>query len=415
MKIKIAFLIVLAGILCCFNRAVDRAVLVHNSLEEINACKGKLKLELVRIWGGDKEEDEHKFFNLPISVAVDEKNKLVYILDEMENCLKVFKDSGEYVRTISQRGKGPGDIYCPITASINPDGDITVYELGGYRIQRFSPEGKSKKIIKIERHPLASVCGVTSKNEIVFYNVDRTLQTKKLLAIMNSEGNVIKEIGKYHDKSNDFLGSEKLCFSIDKDDNIYAANKSTPVIRKYSPDGKLLMAVTYRLPLETAPVVISLNEQGNEIKIVREDEEQDQVQVTKKGKSVNFQSIKKKGKPRIGAGAIGVDSRQRIYIMTKKRLLTEKERRATSVGWSFERIDRSRVDYDIVENIDANMIMVFSPEGKVIAEATLTTFCNGIHVSGDRLFIIDGDLNQRVLEYRVHFLDVVDEAGETVK
>jgi sugar lactone lactonase YvrE len=384
---------------------ISRAVLVHNSIKDIEACKGKLKLELVRVWGGDKEEDENKFFNYPLSVAVDEKNALVYILDQMEHCIKVFKSSGEYVRTIGQRGKGPGDIYSPFTVSLAPDGDIVVYELGGSRIQRFSAVGKSKKIIKMERQPLAWVYGVTSKNEIVFYNVDRTLKTKKLVSILDNDGKVIKEIGTYHDKSNDFLASEKLCITIDSDDNIYAANKGTPVIRKYCPDGKLLMAFTFKLPFKTEPVEISLNDRGDEIKIVREDEDQEQVQVTKKGNTTSVQRVKMRGMPRVGTSAIGVDWQQRIYIMTRRRLLTEKERRATSIGWGFDKIDRSRVDYDIVENIDANMVMVFSPEGKIVAEAALTTFCDGIHVSGNRIFIIDGTLNQRVLEYRMHFVD----------
>ena len=168
-----------------------QAVLVHNSIEDIEACQGKIKLELVRIWGGDKEDDENKFFNFPLSMAIDEKNALIYILDQMEHCVKVFKSSGEYVRTIGQRGKGPGDLYSPFTVSLAPSGDIIVFELGSSRIQRFSPEGKSKKIIKIERQPLAQVYGITSKDEIVFYNVDWTLKTKKLVSILDYDGKVI--------------------------------------------------------------------------------------------------------------------------------------------------------------------------------------------------------------------------------
>ena len=66
-------------------------------------------------------------------------------------------------------------------------------------------------------------------------------------------------------------------------------------------------------------------------------------------------------------------------------------------------IDRRRVDYNIVESIDAKMIMVFSPGGKIIAETTLTTFCDSIYISNNRIFIIDGTLNQRILEYKMIF------------
>jgi len=403
MKLKKAFLIVMIAIFCCFTGAADKAVLVRNSLEEMNACKGKLRLELIRIWGGDKEEDEHKFFTYPISVAVDKKNDLVYICDQTVHCVKVFKSSGEYVRTIGRRGKGPGDIYCPHTVSVAPGGDIVVYELGGSRIQRFSPGGKSKKIIKIKNMPLAWVVGVTSKDELVFYNTDDTCRLKKLCSILDNEGKVVKEIGTHHDNAKSPLESESLCFTVDAQDNIYVVNRATPVIRKYSPDGMLLMAVTFELPFETAPVEISLNDTGDEIKIVREEEESEQTRTIKEGNRILLQGKKRKGKPKMGAGAIAVDPQQRIYIMTRRRLLTEKERRATRTGWSLDSISRDEVDFDIVEKIDANMLLVFDREGKIIAQAQLTTFCNDIHISDDRIFILDGSLNQRILEYRMVF------------
>ena len=194
-----------------------------------------------------------------------------------------------------------------------------------------------------------------------------------------------------------------MCITIDSIDNIYVANKSTPVIRKYSPDGKLLMAFTFKLPFKTGPVEIFLNDRGDEIRIVREDENPDQVQVSKEGKTTSVQRVKTTNRPRVGTSSIGVDSQQRIYIITKRRLLTEKERRATSIGWGFDMIDRRRVDYNIVESIDAKMIMVFSPGGKIIAETTLTTFCDSIYISNNRIFIIDGTLNQRILEYKMIF------------
>jgi len=406
MKLNSVFAIAVIVIFCSFiNNAAEKAVLVHNSLEEIEACKGKLRLELIRVWGGDKEEDEHKFFTYPISVTVDKKNDLVYICDQTEHCVKVFKSSGEYVRTIGQRGKGPGDIYCPHTVSLTPGGDIVVYELGSYRIQRFSPEGKSMQIIKVKTPAFAWVDGVTSKDELLFYNTEETYQSRKLVSILDRKGNIIRKIGTYHDKSPDKLSAEILYFTIDGEDNIYAINTHAPVIRKYSIGGQLLMAVTFELPFETAPVEISLNNTGDEIKIVREEEESEQTRKIKEGDRILLQGKKRKGKPKMGAGAIHVDACQRIYIVTSRRLLMEKERRATRIGWSFDSINRDKVDFDIVERMDAYRLLVFDSEGKIIAQAQLTTFCNDIHISDDRIFILDGSLNQRILEYRMVFED----------
>lgn len=402
--IKLVYLITMAALFCIYLNSADQAELVHNSLEEIEACNGKLRLESVRIWGGDEEEDENKFFKTPISVAVDKKAGLVYICDEHSHWVRVFKESGEYVRTISQRGRGPGDSYLPGTITISPGGDLLVLEPSGFRIQRFSPEGKSKQIIKFDRDVLRWV-GVTSKDELVVYNPAQTIRTGKLLSILDHRGKTVKEIGTYHDKSKNTLESEKLFFSIDNGDNFHAANTCTPVIRKYSPEGTLSLAVTYDVLYEIPPVEISLNSNGDEIKIIREDENTDTVR-DKRGKTGSMiQRIKGKGKPKLGVcWAFGTDSRKRIYIVCRRRFLTEKEKRAAYILWNNNKIIRENVDYDIVDKInDINRLVVFNPEGKVIAEAKLPTFCDGIYISEDRLFIVDGYFYQRILEYKMHF------------
>ena len=128
---------------CFFVNAADRAVLVHNTLQDIENCKGKLQLKLIRIWGGDEEEDENKFFQTPTSVAVDD-NQSIYICDFHNHCVKVFSNTGDYLRTIGRRGQGPGDMYAPNYISFSPGGDLLVCDFGNRRIQWFNSQGKSK-------------------------------------------------------------------------------------------------------------------------------------------------------------------------------------------------------------------------------------------------------------------------------
>ncbi|MCP5107182.1 MAG: hypothetical protein GY950_27595 [bacterium] len=394
-KMKIVFLTTIIFVLFDFVNAGDRASLVHNTLDDIKVCKSKLKLKLVRVWGGADEKDEHKFFETPQRVAVD-KNGLVYICDEHKHCVKVFKDSGEYVRTIGQKGRGPGDLYGPISIALSPGGDLVVHENSGWRIQRFSPDGKSKGIIKSQG--MIFWIGVTSKDQLVVYDAEKTFRSKKIISICNNEGKTIRQIGTYHFQAKSYRGSEHLVFAMDSSDNIYVANVSTPVIRKYSPEGRLILAITLETPFKIPPVKITLNPEGSEIK--RVDEYGDQLKVQQKGTS---SQLKGKRRPTV-FGVIGVDSQKRAYALTMRRQITKKEHMAMEVGWSPVRLYRNKIDYNIIDKIDDLFrLLVFSPEGKVIAETSLPVFCDHIYVSGNRIFIVDGTFYQRVLEYEMSF------------
>ncbi len=399
MKIRIIVILAIFSFQHFFTNAAQHAVLVHNTLQDIEACKGKLQLKLIRVWGGDEEEDENKFFRTPSDVGID-RNNSVYICDKHNHCIKVFDFSGKYLRTIGRKGLGPGDVFGPNKIAFSPSGDLVVNEAGGRRIQWFNPEGKSKQIIKIKG--MGDWIGVTAKNEIAFYDDMKSFVSKKLVFIYDHNGKVIREIGKYHDKSKSYLASERLSFSIDASDNIYAANNKAQVIRKYSPDGKLLMAITFAPPFGET-VEISLNSKGDEIE--RKDEKEEvNVDVRGNESAVTIQVNKRKGKKRqrVGVAEIATDSQKRIYIITMRRSLTEKENSGFAVSGSFSKgLNRERVNFDIVKNIDVNRILVFSPEGRVIAEAPMTTLCDGIYIYNNRIFIIDGFYNQRILEYEM--------------
>ncbi len=396
LKLKESLLPIMILVFCIFAAAADRAVLVYNTRQDTEACKGKLKMKLVRVWGGEEEEDENKFFKTPSSMVMDKKG-LVYICDTHSHNVKVFEHSGKYVRTIGERGKGPGDLYGPIFISLYPNGDLVVSESGGYRIQRFNTEGKSKKIIKVDSY--VPWLGVTSKNQLVVYDHYKTLRSRKLLSIWNDRGKNIKKIGTYHDKFRTFLGSDKLFFAIDDEDNIYAMNKMAPVIRKYSPDGTMVLAITFEPPFEL-PVKISLNDRGDEIKRVEEVNYTEKFKETRSGKTINIQ---RKGKKRKSVCQyIGIDPEGRIYLITSKRILTEEERKkGPSIIGNMDFIKVIKGEEPLDQEQNHLRFLVFNAQGKVIAEAPLTTYCDGMYVNGNRMFVMDSYINQRILEYDI--------------
>jgi hypothetical protein len=402
MKKNAAYICIIFLFQCFFVQTADPAVLVHNTLQDIENCKGKLQMKLIRIWGGDAEEDENKFFATPISIAVD-NNQLAYICDMHNHCVKVFKNNGDYIRTIGIKGQGPGDTYAPMYITVSPVGDLLVSEVGNRRIQWFDSQGKSIHILK-QKKGLIEWIGVISRNEFAYYSHLKTFNKRMLISVIDNKGKVLSEIGKYHDTAKNFMSSERLQFAIDEKGNIYAANQGTPMIRKYSPDGKLNMVITFDTPFDI-PIEITLNSSGNEIERKEETGGQDNFKITRSNRGISIQSNdnKKQWKHWTCIG-LGIDSQNRIYTVKRRRMLTEKEEYAKAVHGSPTRgINRSRVNYDIVETNDFNHILVFNSIGKIIAEARLTTLCDGIYIHNNRIFVIDGICNQRIMEYEMSF------------
>jgi len=67
---------------------------------------------------------------------------LVYALDMLDCCMKVFSPEGEFVRRISGEGSGPGEISNPIAMAVTGNGRIFVSSPGGGLINCFLTTGE---------------------------------------------------------------------------------------------------------------------------------------------------------------------------------------------------------------------------------------------------------------------------------
>ena len=401
----VTFLSAVLIMVCTFLTPVaeNKARLVHNTLDEINACKGKLKMKLVRVWGGDEEEDEKKFFRTPNYVAVDKKGD-IYISDRYNHHIKVFDRDGKYLRTIGRKGRGPGDLHRPRFITFSPEGDLVVLESGSRRIQYFSPPGKSKKIRR--QKGCVHWFGITSKNQLLVYDEKKTFKSRTLVSMKDEKGKSIRDIGVFHDTSKSYLDMERLRISLDGRDNIIVANASAPVIRIYNPEGEMTLAITYDTPFNL-PVEVNINKNGDEIEIKRP-ANWGASKLKKMGHSrgIAFQRIRTRGILEPICKDIGIDAENRIYLLALKRERTLEEFKKIPVIISgddtFKVVKR---DLPLDREMDHLRILVFDPRGNVIAEAPVTKECSEIIVSGNRLFITDPFFNKRILEYEIQIKD----------
>lgn len=381
-------------------RGIYSAVLIRNNLEEIKSSVGKLELRMIRTWGGENEEDEHKFFETPNSVCVDNKN-MVYICDQHDHVIKIFSAEGAYIKRIGRKGQGPADLYCPSSIALTPGGDIWTYEIGGRRAQCFSFKGKSKYIFKQKQ--TLNIFGITRDDELAVFNKYDTIKSGKLVCILDKKGNVLRRIGLFHDPVKHALYSEPLHFTMDSDDFIFALNTAAPVIRKYSQDDKMILAITFELPYEV-PYKITLNRDKNEIQRIytKADSKNSTIKLKKDYGGVIQEKDQMKHWIMHG---IAIDERNRIFTLIEKRMKTEKEKKASLLIWSRNRISRQLVKYDVLDNMHIYRLIVCSPGGKVLAATDLSITCDSIYIHKDRLFLIDGGYYQRIVEYKMKFED----------
>jgi len=89
---------------------------------------------------GEEGKGDEYLFSDARDIAVDEEGKL-YILDIHEAHIKVFDKTGKYVRTIGNKGQGPGEMSRPSSLQITSQNEIAVNDSDALKIHFFSLNG----------------------------------------------------------------------------------------------------------------------------------------------------------------------------------------------------------------------------------------------------------------------------------
>ena len=89
-------------------------------------------------------------FNKPTEVAVG-VNGSVYVLDGVNNKVKIFTRKGKFVRSVGKSGKGEGEFGYPIGMDIDAQGNIYIADTGNRRIQVLDPNGNYLRKIDLSR------------------------------------------------------------------------------------------------------------------------------------------------------------------------------------------------------------------------------------------------------------------------
>jgi len=343
---------------------------VHNTLNEINDCEGRIKLTLIRIWGDDEVDDENQFFRMPEDIKIG-NNNLVYILDSGNHRVQIFDRSGKFIKTIGRRGKGPGDLLSPKSFCLDNDNNIIVADTNNLRIQAFDFNGKYLYSYMLKG--FITVIELTVNNHIAIFSYKDSFMSKKLVSIYDLRGNLVKRIGNHLDVNKTISEFGTIFFDCDKNENFFISYYAIPLYQKYSFQGKSLLIVSYEVPFK-APKV-GLNDSKEE-------------------------PIVKGERKHVSAG-ISLGEDDRIFMITTTRERRENEKYfLVSDSPGDIRIAPKR---DYPEKTDRFRLMVFDKTGKITAAKKLDVVCDKIYVYQNRLFIINTYLGMKIYEYKMSF------------
>jgi hypothetical protein len=169
-----------------------------------------------------------------------------YFLTDFEgNRIIVINDKMEVERDFGRIGSGPGRVFHPGYLDISRDGTIFVEDGGNERIVKFDQAGKYLGDFRVSAY---QGLAAGAQGELYLGQPEEG----HLITVYSSAGKKLRSFGELK-KFSDFHGDApsdqdeayKLAFNrvrltTDKDDNLYVSFMLTPLIQKYSPDGKLL-------------------------------------------------------------------------------------------------------------------------------------------------------------------------------
>jgi len=189
---------------------------------------------------------EEMFKHVPLSAYdVATYQGKYYLTDFGGNRLLVIKNNMEVERNFARIGSGPGRVFHPGYLDIGQDGTIFVEDGGNERIVKFNQMGNYLGAFTI---PDSQGFAVGAQNEIY---VGRP-EENQLITVYSSEGKKLRSFGQlkefpeiYGEASAEEDAPYKIAYNrvrlaTDKDGNLYVSFMLTPLIQKYSPDGKLL-------------------------------------------------------------------------------------------------------------------------------------------------------------------------------
>jgi hypothetical protein len=368
---------------------------VHNQGQGIWEKSPRISLNKIKEIGDIEAESEDVAFYMPLDMALDQAGNL-HILDTGNHRIQIFSPDGVFLRTIGQKGQGPGEFNFPGSLDIDAQGILIVASPFIKKIQFLGPDGVETDSVTITEDFSEFLRSLNSGELISSVRRrfglpeegDKNKGPDPLLQIMDRKGKVIKTFGEPRDYKHDLVNStgNNVRFAVGGDGHVYVAFRFQNRLEKYTPDGEIVWTADKKLNFNADKPI----NKGN---IERSG-----------GGSISIES------PRMNAcsEAVAVDDAGRIWVISFDRQLKEEERAGTSVRMSRSDSGSSismspHTDEEMPLVTDAYVLDVYDAEGVLLQRFPLDHYADLIQVRGDRLYILD-----KVRRMQVHVYQLID-------
>gem|GEM_PF-892784 len=210
---------------------------------------------------GPCQED---YFHRPSDIEIGPENSCIYVVDSGNHRVVVFDFDGRFIRTIGNKGQGPGEFSRPSGASICRDSSLAVADYGNNRIQIFDGSGKFLRSINTKEIRVADLVVIDDRFFTVptygtsgfNVNMGSDAEIQPLVVVMDGEGNVVDEF-----TSSDFPDTQpfiraikhRVCLALSPDRRLFLPFGALNVILVFDLDGHTLARFERALPFEPVP------------------------------------------------------------------------------------------------------------------------------------------------------------------
>lgn len=195
---------------------------------------------------GDNDVNNHLSFYQVVSVIADISGN-IYVCSRFDRQIKKISKNGEFLLSIGNEGKGPGEFLTPVQMSFDTKGILWVVDWGNQRISKFHPDGKFIKSFQLQfKEPPVGFAINDSSFYLSFYDS----KTGKVVHKYRMDGTLLHSFGepvifkkpmKYSDmtiKRNTSGGPIALF-----ENDIWFSQRNPYEIRKFSLNGILKMQI----------------------------------------------------------------------------------------------------------------------------------------------------------------------------